>query len=103
MRLAPSCLLSNFLCQNFYHFSCSPLPRVGAPLLQPAILVRDGGSPSNNVTCNLNIRVYDFVDTVTVVLIGGIDDFDQIVFEQLLSTILGVEVHVTRVTQDNTT
>ena len=103
MRLAPSCLLSNFLCQNFYHFSCSPLPRVGAPLLQPAILVRDGGSPSNNVTCNLNIRVYDFVDTVTVVLIGGIDDFDQIVFEQLLSTILGVEVHVTRVAQDNTT
>jgi len=100
MRLAPSCL---FLCQNFYHFSCSPLPRVGAPLLQPAILVRDGGSPSNKVTCNLNIRVYDFVDTVTVVLIGGIDDFDQIVFEQLLSTILGVEVHVTRVTQDNTT
>ena len=43
------------------------------------------------------------MDTVTVVLIGGMDDFDQIVFEQLLSTILGVEVHVTRVTQDNTT
>lgn len=100
MRLAN---ITPFIQFSLYHFSCSPLPRVGAPLLQPAILVRDGGSPSNNVTCNLNIRVYDFVDTVTVVLIGGIDDFDQIVFEQLLSTILGVEVHVTRIAQGNTT
>jgi len=76
---------------------------VGAPLLQPIIAVRDGGSPSNNVTCNVNIRIYDFQDTVDVVLMGSIVDFDQNIFEQLLTTILEREVHVTKVVLENST
>ena len=63
-------------------------------VFQPVIIVSDGVNTA--VSCDIAIRVFDFVNTVDVTLEQGLESqFEVDLFEKLLGAVLNLDVFVT--------
>ena len=64
------------------------------PNYLPIIVARDGGNPPMSAECPLIIQVYEFRDTLTIPVIGNLDEFSAELFAKALGNVLGYMVVV---------
>lgn len=69
--------------------------------LRITVNVSDGGDMPLSVDCDVFITLFQFNDTVDIVLMIDIDQFDKELFETLLMNELKVEIVVVNVTMLN--